>query len=219
MISIIQQIKTLSPRELLPHIQLLAKKHIFSSNVTLKEKILLLLLANKLENDSVVVEVGTYLCGSAVIIAEANKNCNLFCFDTFDDLPTVSNHTQLIKNSLGEGKSRTLENVKEFIKEYENINLVKVDGRDSVVNDWNKMIDVYFEDGNHWEPTLSKNIEYWTQWVKPNGYMILHDYRPYLKEGTWGRFPDVEKVVAKLQQDSRWTFIDFVDSMAIFQKV
>jgi hypothetical protein len=178
-----------------------------------------LLLANKLTNDSIVVEVGTYLCGSAVIIAEANKNCKLFCFDTFDDLPAVSNQAQLIKNSLGEGKSRTLENVKEFIKEYENINLIKVDGRDSTVNDWNKMIDVYFEDGNHWEPTLSKNIEYWTQWVKTNGYMILHDYRPQLKEGTWGRFPDVEKIVAKLQQDKQWKFIDFVDSMAIFQKV
>ena len=219
MISIIQQINNSTTKDLLAHIPNLASKHIFSSNVTYKEKILLLLLANKLTNDSTVVEVGTYLCGSAVIIAEANKNCKLFCFDTFDDLPTVSNHAQLIKNSLGEGKSRSLENVKEFIKEYKNINLIKVDGRDSIVNDWNKMIDLYFEDGNHWEPTLSKNIEYWTQWVKSNGYMILHDYRPHLKEGTWGRFPDVEKVVAKLRQDKQWKFIDFVDSMAIFQKV
>ena len=204
---------------MVPYIKRLAKKHVFSSNVTYKEKILLLLLAEKLSNDSVVVEVGTYLCASASIIAEANKKCKLFCFDTFDDLPTVHNHIQLIAKSLGEGKSRTLENVKEFVKEYENINLIKVDGRNSVVTDWNTMIDVYFEDGNHWEPTLSKNIEYWTQWVKPNGYMILHDYRPHLKEGIWGKFPDVEKVVANLQQDIRWTFIDFVDSMAIFQKV
>lgn len=217
--SIIQQINNCTPRELIAHIPTLANKHIFSIGVTLKEKILLLLMSKQLCNNSIVVEVGTYLCGSAAIIAEANKNCKLFCVDTFDDIPTGPNHAQMISNSLGEGKSRTLENVKEFIKEYENINLVKVDGRDAVANDWNTMIDVYFEDGNHWEPTLSKNIEYWTQWVKPNGYMILHDHRPNLKEGTWGRYPDVEKVVAKLQQDSQWTFIDLVDSMAIFQKV
>lgn len=219
MISIIQQINNCTPVELVGLIQKLSKKHIFSSNVTYKEKVLLMLLAEQLDNESIVVEIGTYLGASASIIAEANNKCKLFCFDTFDDLPTVTNHATLIKNSLGLGKSRTLENVKDFIKEYENINLIKVDGRDSVVTGWNKMIDVYFEDGNHWDPTLSNNVEYWSQWIKPNGYMILHDYRPKLSEGTWGRFPDVEKLVARLQRNSEWKFLSIIDSMAIFQKV
>jgi hypothetical protein len=218
MISIIHQIQNITPSESHQFFKRMSSRHIFTSNVTAKEKIFLLLLAEKISSGAIIVEVGTYLCGSSAIIAEANKNCKLFCFDTFDDLPAVSYHELLIKKSLGEGKSRSLENVKEFVKEYKNINLIKVNGRESVVSDWNTMIDVYFEDGNHWDPTLTQNIEYWSQWIKPNGYMILHDYRPQLKEGTWGRYPDVEKLVHKLQQDPTWKFLGFIDSMAIFQK-
>ena len=191
-----------------------SKNHIYTLT-SFKEKLLLQLLAEKLNNNSVVVEVGTYLCGSASIIAHVNPSCQIYCIDTFDNLVHAPQenglHQRLIKLSLGEGQPRTLENVKEFIKEYKNINLIKVENSNSVVTDWNIPVDVYFEDANHWEPTLSQNVNYWSAWVKVNGYMLLHDYDH--------AHPDVINLVEKLQQDSQWNYLGNVDSVSIFQKI
>ena len=80
---LIQQVHNLTTHSLITCLKRMSTKHIFTINVTYKEKILLLLLAEKLNTDAVVVEVGTFLCGSASIIAHANTNCKLFCIDTF----------------------------------------------------------------------------------------------------------------------------------------
>lgn len=191
----------------------ISKNH-FVSLTSFKEKFFLLLFAEQLKNNSTIVEVGTYLGGTASIMAKANLTSKIYCFDCFDNYNIPASQKirdAQIDQSIGRGKERTIENIREFLKDYNNIELFKVENRNSVVDYWSKEIDVYFEDGNHWDPILTKNVDYWSQWIKPGGFMMLHDYSP--------NWPDVTELVKKYQNNDNWNFLGTVDTLAIFQKI
>jgi hypothetical protein len=63
-------------------------------------------------------------------------------------------------------------------------NLVMLQGHSpNVVQGWNLPVDLYFEDAVHTDPTLQRNIAFWTSRLKPGGIACGHDYCP--------RYPDV----------------------------
>ena len=198
----------------------LAEYHKYSA-ISTKEKLLLMLICKNLNNDSVVVEVGSYLGGSASIMAHANSNCNIYCFDDFN--PTYKifvNHTIFIKEMFGENQIRTKENLENFYQKYKNINFVKVKDKNSVGGDLDLPIDFYFEDGNHKDSVCSSNIEFWSKKLKKYGIMVIHDYKPNVLKGpqNYISLSDVPNAVEKLKTNHLFDFIDVIDSSAIFQK-
>ncbi len=50
--------------------------------------------------------------------------------------------------------------------------------------DWDKEIDLYYEDAVHTDPVFSQNLEFWCSKLKPDGIVCGDDYRP--------RFADVK---------------------------
>lgn len=61
------------------------------------------------------------------------------------------------------------------IRRFDNINFIE-GYSPQCVNTWNTPVDLYFEDGDHFNPVLSTNLSFWNKFVRPGGYMAVHDY-------------------------------------------
>ena len=184
------------------------------------------LLAEQLAPNSIVVEVGTYLGSTMAIMAHANKDLILHAFDIFDDHTYDPAQNKFFAQALGKGKKRTLENVHKFLSQfYSNITLHQVDVNKEI--EFDQEVDVIIEDGDHTEPALSKSLDFWLPKVKVNGFVLLHDYRPWLELNDPSRFPDVDQHVKNLKNDSKWKYLGMQtgyhfsepSSYAIFQRI
>lgn len=58
---------------------------------------------------------------------------------------------------------------------------------------WNRPIDCYYEDAVHTDPVLSKNIGFWSRFLRPAGVLCGDDYRP--------RFPDVRASAERMARE------------------
>jgi len=189
---------------------------------TVAERKLLYSIISKLPNDSIVVENGTALGGSACIMAAANPNIIIHCIDSFEgtvsydynfkpqaklqlpelrELDTIINDCFLVDMS-GRLAFETL------TKNFTNIKLWQGQSPTDFL-DWDTKIDVYFEDATHQNPCLHTNIDFWCRYIKPAGYIIGHDYSL--------RNPDVITEFNRLMSNG-WTLITQVDTMIVLQK-
>lgn len=75
----------------------------------------------------------------------------------------------------------------------------------------NLSIDLLFIDGDHAETALQGDIDGWTPYVRPGGYVLFHDY----ESANWG---GVKKVV-DANMKKGWKFVHKVDTLIAFQKV
>ena len=165
------------------------------------EKELLAELSSSLPENAVIVEVGTFMGGSASILANANPSATVTCYDLYEDDPhkryRAEPQYKLFDQMLGMTDApRTFENVKKLMSGIPNVVLNKCKSPDGIT--WDKPIDLYFEDGIHMNPRLNMNIEFWRQHIKIGGYLVLHDYRPHFPADHYWRWPDVETEFARL---------------------
>ncbi len=173
------------------------------------DKFILHRLATLLPPGAIVVEIGTYLGASMAIMSHANDTLEIHAYDLFDQGNYSPNQSVLYEKALGKGKLRTLENVKNFLKFYPKIQLHKVNNEPI---EFDKPIDLFIEDASHCDPQLRLSLDFWLPKVKMNGFVLLHDYRPWKEIGAKGRFPDVEKHVDILRNNKNWNFIGSVQS-------
>jgi hypothetical protein len=188
--------------------------------MSLDEALSLEHVALQLSDNSVVVEVGCFMGGSAAIIAHTNKSISVHSFDLFEDDTHTAyrgpNQYKLFSQLLQEKKPvRSLDNVRKILS-YSNIHLYK--GRSPVdfVN-WDTPIDMYFEDSLHTNPSLSMNIKFWEPKLKEGGYLLMHDCRPFLPKDHFHRFIDVEYESEKLLANG-YKKISHVGALLVLQK-
>jgi hypothetical protein len=197
----------------------MSPNHEFSL-MSIAEKSLLRKLAKDLAPASVVVEVGTYLGGSASIMAEANPAIKIFTYDLYngqDSDPFFG--TSLVEKALGAGVERTLESVSKVTNSYQNIELRRSLPRLPGSFKWQgDPIDLLFDDGDHTVQGLPLNLNYWLQFLKDDGIIALHDCRPWLHLAHNLRWPGVEIEVERLVSLG-YTKVLQVDSLVILQKV
>jgi hypothetical protein len=174
-------------------------------------------IAKMLGPGSVAVEIGTYLGSSAALMAHANKQLEVHSYDLFNDIKYDPTHDSLVAMALGEGSSRSLENVQKYVSQYTNIFLHKVDVGEKIFFD--RKIDLFIEDACHRDPQLSNSLAYWLPKVNINGFVLLHDYRPWLHEKDSARFLDVEKHVDMLSTHEDWYHLGNFSCFAIFQRI
>jgi len=168
--------------------------------MTENEKNCLSEISKNLSTNSTVVEVGTYLAGSASIMAHANPNIKIYTYDLYNgqDRDPYFNDTLMI-NALGEGVPRNQDTVSTLITSYKNIILNTAKPFQPNSFNWNgKSIDLLFDDGNHTNPGLRINLNYWTPFVKDNGLVAIHDFRPWLPATDPLRCPAVEFEIDRL---------------------
>lgn len=178
-------------------------------------------ISSLLPENSTIVEVGTFMGGSASIMATANPTSQIHCFDLFED-DSYKSYRGRIQYKLFDvliGKlnsERSIDNVRIVLKDYSNIHLYKLRSPEEV--QWNTPIDLYFEDGIHSDPILRNNLVFWSKFVKIEGYIVMHDHRPWLSQDHYHRFIDVEISLAKFLANG-YKLISTVHSLVIIQKI
>lgn len=196
------------------------------------DKFLLHRVAKLLKPGSVAVEVGTYLGGSASILAHANPELEVHSYDLYNPhWHYDEKHYEIVASALGAGKLRTLENVKEYVSRYPNLNLHQV--TNSEVVKFDRQVDLFIEDSSHEEPQLTSCLVNWLPKVKVGGILMMHDFRPWgTNENHRLRHPPVERHVELLANDDTWKYLGPVtnelflkydpnqpSSFAIFQRM
>jgi hypothetical protein len=188
-----------------------------TSLTTFHDKFIIHKIAQMLSPGSIAVEVGTYLGSSAALMAHANKQLEVHSYDLFNDIKYDPKHDALVAMALGEGSARSLENVEKYLSQYTNIFLHKVDVGEEISFD--RKIDMFIEDSSHKDPQLSNSLAYWLPKVNVNGFVLLHDYRPWLPANNPSRFLDVEKQVDILSTHNDWYHVGNFSCFAIFQRL
>lgn len=135
-------------------------------------------LAGYVSANGIIVEVGSYLGRSAVAwAASADPSVTVYCFDPFYKWD-------------------------EFVKNTEQFtNIIPVKGlvpSESAYEDPRK-IDMFFIDANHSNPNDWEIISHFLPFIKPNGYIIGHDYTTY-RAVRGLDFPDVNLNVHRLEE-------------------
>jgi hypothetical protein len=207
------------------------------------EKYLLRAIVSKLPDNSVIVEVGSALGGTACLMAEVNPTLTIHCMEAFQTnlniwksqrkhvldfvlpldencniLPVNERH-ELFKNyidRIDECFSNDISGklaFKAITEKYPNIILHEGHSPENSL-DWNQPIDLYFEDAAHINPYLQTNIDFWTKHIKPGGFIVGHDYAKVLSDGT--KVDVAEEFNKLIAQD--WDLVAKIDSLIILQK-
>ena len=189
---------------------------------TVQERELLYSVISKLPDNSVVVEVGTALGGSACVMASVNPTITINCIDSFEGTTGYDYHWKprkfyerhspteldiIINNCFLNDKTGKLA-FETVTKDFPNIKLWQGRSPKDFL-DWDTKIDVYFEDATHQNPTLHTNIDFWCRHIKPAGYIIGHDYSL--------QHPDVINEFNELMSNG-WMLVTQVASMIVLQK-
>jgi len=169
--------------------------------LTPSDMIVLHHVAESLPDNSIILEVGSFLGGSAAIMSHANPTAKVYSIDKFDDAVEVSRKGQdridLVTAALGPNVPWTVDTVQNSVKDYPNIKFLKGSSPYDF-QDWDIEIDLYYEDGNHKLPTIRDNLQFWCDKLKPRGLIMCHDYRPYLPRDHAQRCVDVETSIDEL---------------------
>jgi len=203
--------------------------------MTIDEKIALHNLISTLSNNSIIVEIGSYIGGSACLMASVNSTITVNCIDMHDpgnilqwnikkqfligmlsnwyNLHNIPNKDRLdlvtdINNCfINDPTGKTA--LKYVTIKYSNIKLHDGISPDDFLN-WDQAIDVCFEDATHCNPVLIANLNFWSKHIKPGGYLIGHDYE-------FKMYPDVVNEFDKLIQQG-WIKVSLTNSLIILQK-
>lgn len=125
------------------------------------------LWAKQVPKNGVIVEVGSYKGLSAW--ATADPSVTIYCIDRFDYIDEFVTNT----------------------KQYPNI--VPIIGNSPDIQYPGDMIDIFFLDAEHANPSDLLNIEYFLPLIKPGGLLCGHDYGD-------ARYPDIMINIKMLEE-------------------
>jgi len=188
--------------------------------MTQNEKNCLSDISKNLSTNSIVIEIGTYLAGSASIMAHANPDIKIYTYDLYDGQDSDPHFKDtLIINALGKGVPRNQDTVSTLITSYKNIILNTVKRFQPGSFNWHgDRIDLLFDDGDHNNPGFRINLNYWLPYIKENGLIAVHDYRPWLNIQHPLRYLDVEFEIDRLL-NSGYEKVVQVESLILLKKL
>ncbi len=150
--------------------------------------------AKDLPENSVIVEVGSFLGRSAVAWALSALNSQVFCFDRWEGEVTTEEHLQpfLWRHGLPiAGDCNSIETFIANTAKYGNILPRKIGNVSEI--EWSEAVDIVFIDAAHCNPMDWDYIQYWLPFIKRGGYISGHDYG-------YSYYPDVTENVHRLEE-------------------
>jgi UDPglucose 6-dehydrogenase len=139
----------------------------------------LMSIVKLLPENANIVEIGTYLGATTSHIAREKPNANITTVDCCDHgsnwRPPYNEYVKeyIVDKVLKEdiNRNHVLENLSRFPM------VTFIEGYSpKCINTWDTELDLYFEDGDHFNPSLAINLEFWSKHVKQGGYLAAHDY-------------------------------------------
>ncbi len=143
-----------------------------------------------------IAEVGVFQGGSAKLICEAKENKVVYLFDTFEGLPEVSEIDQKL---FFEGQyAAPLDNVRDYLKNYQGVNFVQGIFPDSAENFKNTKFSFVHLDVDTHISTLN-SLEFFYPRMSKGGIIISHDYlAPGIKKAFDDFFSDKNEPVIEI---------------------
>ena len=191
-------------------------------------------IISELSDNSVVVEIGSHLGGSACIMASVNPTININCIEMGHEHNILmwNDQKKFVNDSITNWHIQCMQptnNAYTYIKEIDDCFLTDITGIEALkfmtkkysniqVHQgqspedflyWTQSIDLFFEDAIHSNPYIDLNLKFWCPHIKPGGYLVGHDYNDDC--------PDVVSEFTKLIQ-AGWSLIAKVDSLIVLQK-
>ncbi len=175
------------------------------------------------EHEPVVVEIGSWLGKSSVILAKGMRkksNSTLYCIDPFDatgDILSRSDYNQRVKKVRGTLKETFTSNVtKSGVYRYIKI----LEGKSyDFVEQWNKEIDFLFIDGDHsYEATLRDFLS-WNKFIKTGGYIAFHDASISEEKMEIYHGGPYRVVKENILDSTEWTEKKFFNSLFVARKI
>lgn len=132
------------------------------TDATAKELLLLNKLARKTPEGGAIVEIGSYLGASSLVMSRANKKATLYCIDTWNN------------DAMSEGHWDTMQAFSHNTRGCKNIVPVRMwsyEAADQVPDN----IDLLFVDGDHSYDGVKKDIDLYFPKLKSGGVVAMHD--------------------------------------------
>lgn len=151
----------------------------------LDELAFLAALAARVPAGGRIVEVGPFYGRSTTAMARANPKARITSIDTFEDVEWIGRYAAKYREVPTFGRAA----FDHYTRGLGNVDAIEGFSPD-VVSNWTAPVDMYFEDAIHGNPGLKRNLDFWTERLKPGGIACGHDYTR--------RFPDIKSEVDAL---------------------
>jgi len=139
--------------------------------------------AAELSENSTIVEVGSFYGRSAYCFATSTSpGTNVYCFDRWygDVAPAdIDKFSIEVRNKNGfplPGMVNSMENFLNNTSELKNIIPQRVENYQGIKWEHGRIVDLFFIDAAHFNPSDWEYITFWMQYVKPGAYICGHDY-------------------------------------------
>lgn len=142
-----------------------------------------------------IVEVGS---GQGRLTYVFSQNCKgtVYAIDRWDGKSLNPNNSEWCYYC-GPALKNTLPNFMKQMGQYENIIPIKASSPEL---EWNELVDMVFIDIDDQYELVKQNIEFWMQWLKPNGIIGGDDYAPITSENYLESHKETRKAVEDMAE-------------------
>ncbi len=129
-------------------------------------------MAKTVPENGVIIEVGPLFGSSTWVLAKnAHPSVEVISIDTWEPAPWIDKIEKKFDGCL----PFSLETFKEYVKDCQNVTPIQGWSPD-IVSDWDRPIDMFFDDASHGNPGFTNNLNFFVPKVKPNGIICGDDY-------------------------------------------
>lgn len=131
-------------------------------------------LAKNVPRNGIIVETGPLFGRSSFVWSmNSDPTVRVFCIDPWVREKWI---IELVEKAQNPAIPFSLKAFRHYTKKCKNITAIKGYSPSVVERWWSTAIDLYYDDSDHAEPGLSRNWDFWIQWVKPGGIVCGDDY-------------------------------------------
>jgi 2-polyprenyl-3-methyl-5-hydroxy-6-metoxy-1,4-benzoquinol methylase len=122
----------------------------------------------------VIVETGSLFGRSAFVWSmNSDPSVRVFCIDPWVREQWI---IELVEARQQPVMPFSVEAFRHYTRECKNVTAIQGFSPAVVQESWSTPVDLYFDDSDHSEPGLSRNWDFWLEWVKPGGIVCGDDY-------------------------------------------
>jgi predicted O-methyltransferase YrrM len=176
-----------------------------------EDKEILSKYAKALNKRSMIVEIGSFLGLSAIIMGSSNRQCKIVCIDPCDLSGEEASAPIYRRDGYqGAGQFRRLR-----------LNLILYGVRAQIIRatsqeaikQFSSRCQLLFVDGDHSYEACTRDVDLYGKWLDIGGTLILHDATTELG------WPGPIKVAEQLLKHSGWKFLEEGGNCMVFRKV
>ena len=174
------------------------------------DKTVLSKYAKTLNKGSTIVEIGSFLGLSAIIMGQSNRQCRIICIDPCD-LSGEETSASIYRREGYEGARQYRRLRLNLILYGIRAQIIRATSQEAI-DHLSSRCQLLFVDGDHSYEACSRDVSLYAKWLDIGGTLILHD-------ATKMGWPGPIKVARQLLSDSGWEFLEEGGFCMVFRKV